>query len=98
MRIGIDARELAGHPTGVGRYLGQIVKAWGRNAAAHDHAFVFFAPDTIQLPDAAALTMRLDVVPGHGIWWEQVALPRAARRAGVDVLFAPGYSGPVVGP
>jgi hypothetical protein len=28
MRIAIDARELAGKPTGVGRYLSQILSAW----------------------------------------------------------------------
>ena len=28
MRIAVDARELAPHPTGVGRYLLEILKVW----------------------------------------------------------------------
>ena len=28
MRIGIDAREMMGRPTGVGRYLSELLRAW----------------------------------------------------------------------
>ena len=30
LHIGIDARELAGTPTGVGRYLAGVLKEWSR--------------------------------------------------------------------
>ena len=30
MRIAIDAREIVGKPTGVGRYLSQILSAWAK--------------------------------------------------------------------
>ena len=40
MRIAIDARELAGKPTGVGRYLRQLLLAWNEMPAAAAHEFV----------------------------------------------------------
>ena len=30
LTIGIDARELLGEPTGVGRYLGELLRRWVR--------------------------------------------------------------------
>ena len=94
MRIAVDARELAGRPTGVGRYLAEILRAWGDLAGARPHEFVLCAPDTVPLPDglgASAITM-----PGTGTVWEQFALPRLVARANADVLFAPGYTGPLL--
>ena len=44
MRIGIDARELCGNPTGVGRYLGGLLAAWAEDARAQHHEFVLYAP------------------------------------------------------
>lgn len=50
MRIAIDARELSGHPTGVGRYLRQLLLAWNEMPAAAAHEFVLCTdargPDT----------------------------------------------------
>ena len=34
MRIGVDARELSGHATGVGRYLQCLLREWGLSGAA----------------------------------------------------------------
>ena len=78
MRIAIDARELRGRPTGVGRYLGELLAAWKTQPEAQAHEFIECAPRT-----------------GGGTLWEQITLPRLVRRARADVLFAPGYSGPV---
>ena len=70
MRIGIDARELCGRPTGVGRYLGGLLHAWAANGRARAHEFVLFAPDPIALPlDARRFATR--IVPGAaGTWWD----------------------------
>lgn len=78
MRIAIDSRELRGYPTGVGRYLGQLMAVWKTLPEAQAHEFILCAPRD-----------------GGGTLWEQIALPRLVRRARADVLFAPGYSGPV---
>jgi glycosyltransferase involved in cell wall biosynthesis len=82
MRIAVDARELHGTPTGVGRYLAEILGAWRRLPEAAAHQIVLCAPEG----DAA------------GTLWEQLTLPRLVRRTGADVLFAPAYTGPLRGP
>jgi glycosyltransferase involved in cell wall biosynthesis len=44
MRIAIDARELAGQPTGVGRFLGEILRQWADMPEAAGHEFIYCAP------------------------------------------------------
>jgi glycosyltransferase involved in cell wall biosynthesis len=93
MRIGIDARELCGKPTGVGRHLAGLLGAWSTNSSALRHTFVLYSPEAVTTPLPNA---QLRVVPGRaGTLWEQFALPRAARADGLDVFFAPGYTAPV---
>ena len=82
MRIAIDARELHGKPTGVGRFLGELLSAWKTLPEAQEHEFVLLAPD------GSSST--------GGTLWEQMVLPGLARDAGARVLFAPGYSGPIL--
>ncbi|HEY8535525.1 MAG TPA: glycosyltransferase family 1 protein [Vicinamibacterales bacterium] len=94
MRIAVDARELSGRPTGVGRYLQQLLREWARMPGGH--AFTLFTPDAALQPPPG-LGAEVVVVPGAGgTWWEQTHLPRAVRRAGPDVLFAPGYTAPLL--
>jgi glycosyltransferase involved in cell wall biosynthesis len=101
MRVAIDARELVGRPTGVGRYLAELLRAWGDLAGAHAHDFILCAPDRVPLPTPqkrlAGFRVEVLSAPGSGTMWEQVVLPRLVARAHADVLFAPGYTGPVLG-
>ena len=95
MRIGIDARELCGRATGVGRYLGGLLVEWARGGRAAAHDFVLYAPEAIALP-LDARKFRTRIVPGRpGTWWEQVTLPREAAADSLDVWFAPGYTAPL---
>ncbi len=93
MRIGIDAREICGRPTGVGRYLAGLLLQWAADPPPHE--FVLYAPEPTTLPlDGRRFATR--VVAGHpGTWWEQVAALRAARADHVDVWFAPAYTAPL---
>ena len=43
MNIAIDARELAGRPTGVGRYLAELLRAWDDLPGALGHEFALCA-------------------------------------------------------
>ena len=95
MRIAIDARELAGRPTGVGRYLGELLRAWGGMAGAGAHEFVLCAAESIVTPPLGTLHTTHATAPGRGPWWEQRVLPRLVAQSGADVLFAPAYSGPL---
>jgi glycosyltransferase involved in cell wall biosynthesis len=84
MRIAIDARELHGQPTGVGRFLGELLDAWKTMPEGQEHEFVLLAPE--------------GATSDGGTLWEQMVLPTLARDAGAGVLFAPAYSGPVLPP
>jgi glycosyltransferase involved in cell wall biosynthesis len=84
MKIAIDARELHGKPTGVGRLLRKLLEEWTRMPVAQAHEFIQLAP----APEGRR----------GGTLWEQLVLPRVIRQARADVLFAPAYSGPIFSP
>ena len=101
MRIGVDTRELMGRPTGVGRYLAELLAAWADPASgvASRHEFVLYGPSP--LPDGVAarvgpLRPIVRVAPGGGgTMWEQWTLARAAAGDRLDVFFAPAYTAPL---
>ena len=103
MRIAIDARELCGRPTGVGRYLSHVLSAWETLPSASGHEFVLIGPDApLELETQALVTrgnLRLSVrrVPGGaGTAWEQWHLRQALRAERPDVLFCPAYTAPLL--
>lgn len=97
LRIGIDAREILGRPTGVGRYLTELVRVWAADPTLA-HTFIYFLPaDPGPAWPPADRRFQVVVTPASraGTWWEQMVLPRAAARAGLDVFFGPAYSVPL---
>jgi glycosyltransferase involved in cell wall biosynthesis len=95
MRIGIDARELCGHATGAGRYLGGLLAAWAADDRTRAHSFVLYTPEPLAIRlDARRFPTRL-VPKAKGVWWEQVRLPRTAARDHLDAFFAPAYTAPL---
>jgi glycosyltransferase involved in cell wall biosynthesis len=97
MKIAVDARELCGKPTGVGRYLGELLTEWSASADARRHEWTLYAPAMPAVPRAFAERVRL--LPGSGgTLWEQWTLSRALSADRPDVLFAPGYSAPLTAP
>jgi glycosyltransferase involved in cell wall biosynthesis len=95
VRIAIDCRELVGRPTGVGRYLAELLTAWGEMPAAAAHEFVFCAPERVTHSSLENLRVSCQVAPGSGTLWEQAVLPRLVASAGADVLFSPAYTCPL---
>ena len=92
MRVAIDARELGGHPTGVGRYLNGLLDAWSASDAMRRHQWTLISPSPLD----SRWPVSVEVAPGQGgTAWEQTTLPRAIRAAGADVFFAPGYTAPL---
>jgi glycosyltransferase involved in cell wall biosynthesis len=97
MRVAIDARELTGRPTGVGRYLAELLDRWALSPDARRHDWRVYSHHPVKVP--AALRSSAVVVPGSGgTRWEQTALARALGREKPDVLFAPGYTAPLTAP
>jgi glycosyltransferase involved in cell wall biosynthesis len=81
VRIAVDARELRGHATGVGTYLSGILHEWKTLPAAREHDVILCEPGP---------------TGSRGTWWEQRALPRLVAQSNADVLFAPGYTAPIL--
>src|SRR5262245_60934565 len=95
MRIGVDARELCGRPTGVGRYLLGLLTAWAAHPDVRGHEFVLYGPEPIQLPLDARVFFTRTVAGPAGTLWEQRRLPAAASSDHLDVFFSPAYSVPL---
>ncbi|MBF8299913.1 MAG: hypothetical protein HW394_283 [Acidobacteria bacterium] len=98
MRIAVDARELQGRPTGVGRYLAGILDAWATLPAALSHEVMLCAPGPLDPALTRGGRTSTHVTGGSGTWWEQRALPRLVGQTHADVLFAPGYTAPLLCP
>jgi glycosyltransferase involved in cell wall biosynthesis len=95
MRVGIDARELAGRSTGAGRYLRGLLDAWAASPGAAGHEFVLYAPTLPDLPFDRRRFARRELAGAAGTWWEQATLAREAARDRLDVFFAPAYTAPL---
>jgi len=97
VRIAVDGRELGGRATGVGRYLVRLLAEWARLPAASGHEFVIYVPpDSGAAPIQATNQTLREVSGGHGTIWEQIHLRRVVGRDRADVLFAPGYTAPLL--
>ena len=77
MRIAIDAREIVGKPTGVGRYLSQILSAWAKLPGAAAHEFILCTPEAL-LPARWAPLKDFECVGrgiGHGVGTARAPTP-----------------------
>jgi glycosyltransferase involved in cell wall biosynthesis len=95
LRIGIDARELLGATTGVGRYLGELLRRWTTRPDARTRTFVLFAPERLSLALAPGTADHRVIGTGRGTWWEQTYLRRAVNAEPLDAFFAPAYTAPL---
>jgi len=96
--IGIDARELLGEPTGVGRYLGELLRRWVVRPDAVARELVLYSPEPLPFLDTVPPTAKVRAVvagSGRGTWWEQTHLRRAVRSDPPDVFFAGAYTAPL---
>ncbi len=96
IRIGIDARELVGTPTGVGRYLAGVLQEWSRTGLPHKVTlFLHGAPPSWVGALNFSCEVLIDPADVAGTWWEQRRLPALAARARSEVLLAPAYTAPL---
>lgn len=94
MKILVDARELGERPTGVGRYLFELVRRWGARSDRASRQIVLAAPQLS--PAARALGLPACETGGSaGTLWEQRRLPRVVAAEAPDVLFSPAYTTPL---
>jgi glycosyltransferase involved in cell wall biosynthesis len=96
--IGIDARELLGEPTGVGRYLGELLRRWTARPDAASRQLILYTPESLpflRTVPASANVKEVVAGSGRGTWWEQTHLRRAVRADPPDVFFAGAYTAPL---
>ena len=97
MRVAVDAREVCGRPTGVGRYLSALLEEWAESDAVRRHQWCLYAHADPPVPGVFAQSVR--VVPGSGgTKWQQWDFARALARDKPDIVFAPGYTAPLTAP
>jgi glycosyltransferase involved in cell wall biosynthesis len=95
LRIGVDARELLGDTTGVGRYLGELLRRWTSRTDAAVRRFVLFSPEPLTMTFPAGSTDARVLQGGRGTWWEQTQLRSAVGREPLHLFFAPAYTAPL---
>jgi glycosyltransferase involved in cell wall biosynthesis len=95
MRIGIDARELCGRSTGVGRYLGGLLAEWAIDPRARTHDYLLYAPGPLSSSLDARRFATRTIGGAGGSWWEQMQVPKAVAGDHLDVWFAPAYTAPL---
>jgi len=91
--FGVDARELLGATTGVGRYLGELLQRWARTSGG-SRRFVLYSPE----PLSAFFSDHFEtkVIRGRAnTLWEQLQLRAAVNADRPDVFFAPAYTAPL---
>ena len=94
LRVGVDARELLGDRTGVGRYLGELMRRWTTRPDADRRQFILYSPQALDLEVGPTTLVRV-IGRGRGTWWEQTALRRQVTADKPDVFFAPAYTAPL---
>jgi glycosyltransferase involved in cell wall biosynthesis len=94
LTIGIDARELLGARTGVGRYLGELLTRWARRPDRSRRRFVLYTPEPLSMHFGNTVEEKV-VAGGRGTWWEQRELRMAVNQDAPDLFFAPAYTAPM---
>ena len=91
MQFAIDARELEGEATGVGRVLAGLLEAWPEG-----DDLTLYARDQPSLPSGLACRLRRLRAPGWfpGALWEQTVLPAVLRADRPAALLSPAYGMP----
>jgi glycosyltransferase involved in cell wall biosynthesis len=92
LRIGFDGRALTSPAAGVRRYASQLLRAL--SALREPIQLVMLGGSATADVPAGCERISEPPHPPTNAGWSIVGLPWAARRAGVDVLHAPAYTGP----
>lgn len=97
LHIAIDGRELVGKPTGVGRYLTEVLRAWAADPSFRHRCTIVVPRDPPAAPFPQDARFAWYIEPGTGgTWWEQTRLRRRLVSMAPDVLFAAGYTAPLL--
>jgi O-antigen biosynthesis alpha-1,2-mannosyltransferase len=98
VRIGVMLRHYDQHGGGVKVYTQRLLRAMLDLKPAHEFVFLYRNPGLVGTY-AAETGVEEVALPGRSVLaWDQIAVPAAVRRHGIDLLFNPKYSIPLRAP
>jgi glycosyltransferase involved in cell wall biosynthesis len=92
IRVGIDGRAFTSPAAGVRRYVSELVAGLRAIGAPLDLIALGGRPESVP---AGVQQVPESWHPPTNLGWAAVGLPRAARRAAVDLIHAPAYTAPL---
>jgi alpha-1,3-rhamnosyl/mannosyltransferase len=92
LRVGIDGRAFASPSPGVRRYVNGLVGAFA--TLGEPLELIALGGDAAAAAAHGIAHVDEPRHPPTNLGWTLIGLPRAARRAGVDVIHAPAYTAP----
>jgi glycosyltransferase involved in cell wall biosynthesis len=102
MRIGISAHFWPNLTVGSGQYLRHLVRALARLGAGHTFVLIgergAFADGERPVETSEVSLGSIPAGRPAKLWFEQVAIPLAARRLGLDLLHVPYLAPPLFSP
>jgi glycosyltransferase involved in cell wall biosynthesis len=98
VRIGVMLRHYDQHGGGVRVYTQKLLQALLELRTGHEFVFLYRNPALIGTYASSGQVEEVALPARSVLTWDQVAVPAAARRLGVDLLFNPKYSIPLRAP
>ncbi len=101
MRVGYEGSAYMEPTTGVGQYVRALWREYGRGLPGVAPIMLLPGPRAglPELPTGEVVVeeppRRFATGKARKLWWEQIGLPRAARRAGVELVHVPYHSVPL---
>ena len=100
MRIGIDIRELEkGKKTGIGRMLLDFLEYISTSDTSNEYILFGNQKTELQITRILQKNVKVKIVSERITFiWDQVKLPIAISREGIDVFFSPYFKVPILAP
>src|ERR687898_459701 len=95
VRIGIMLRHYDQHGGGVKVYTQRLLRALLDLRTEHEFVFLYRNPALIGTYRGEQGVEEVAIPASSVLTWDQVAIPRAIRRRGIDLLYNPKYSIPL---
>jgi glycosyltransferase involved in cell wall biosynthesis len=96
VRIGVMLRHYDQHGGGVRVYTRKLLEAVLQLRTSHEFVFLYRNPALIGTYAASSQVQEVALSARSVMSWDQVAVPAAVRRFGIELLFNPKYSIPLL--
>ena len=98
MRIGVMLRHYDQHGGGVRVYTQRLLQAMLELRTGHQFVFLYRNPALVGTYSSWPEVEEVALSARSVLTWDQLAVPSAVRRLGIDLLFNPKYSIPLLAP